>query len=80
MEGERTLLLHADSGQLESRPHEEEEEVADGPPAPAPGNCNQWRPQLVGIELAGCLHSFSSGLHEVSKSSSSNMFHLDLSR
>ena len=65
--GERTPLLHADSRQLDNRP--DEDDVADGPPAPAPApaNCSQWRPQLVGIELAGCLHSFSSGLHEVSQ-------------
>ena len=65
--GERTPLLHADIRQLENRP--DEDDVADGPPppAPAPANCSQWRPQLVGIELAGCLHSFSSGLHEVSQ-------------
>ena len=82
MEGERTPLLHADSGQLDNRPDEDEEDVADGPtPAPpAPANCSQWRPQLVGIELAGCLHSFSSGLHVVSQPFSSNMFHLYLSR
>ena len=86
--GERTPLLHADSRQLENRPNQDEEEVADGPPTPAPapatppapGNCSQWRPQLVGIELAGCLHSFSSGLHEVSHPLPSNMFHLELSR
>ena len=87
MEGEGTPLLHADSRQLDNRPDEDEEDVADGPPAPAtppappaPANCSQWRPQLVGIELAGCLHSFSSGLHEVSQPLSTNMFHLDLSR
>ena len=55
---QRSRLLHT-RRQLNEQP-EEEEEVADGP-----NNCNQWRRQLVGIELVGCLHSFSSGLHEV---------------
>ena len=58
MEGERTPLLQA-GRQLDNEP-EDEEEGADGP-----SDCSQWRRQLVGIELAGCLHSFSSGLHEV---------------
>ena len=56
---QRSCLLHT-RRQLNEQPEEEEEEVADGP-----NNCNQWRHQLVGIELVGCLHSFSSGLHEV---------------
>ena len=56
---QRSCLLHT-RRQLNEQPEEEEEEVADGP-----NNCNQWRRQLVGIELVGCLHSFSSGLHEV---------------
>ena len=56
---QRSRLLHT-RRQLNEQPEEEEEEVADGP-----NNCNQWRRQLVGIELVGCLHSFSSGLHEV---------------
>ena len=30
-----------------------------------PSNCSRWRNQLVGIELAGCLHSFSNGMHMV---------------
>jgi len=58
MEGERTPLLHP-SRQPDTAP-EDEEEIVDGP-----RDCSQWRRQLVGIELAGCLHSFSSGLHEV---------------
>ena len=75
MEGERTPLLHT-SRRRDNRP-EDEEDVTDGP-----SDCSQWRRQLVGIELAGCLHSFSSGLHEVSQPISSDMFHpeLDLSR
>ena len=28
-------------------------------------DCSRWRNQLVGIELAGCLHSFSNGMHMV---------------
>ena len=86
MEGERRPLLHADSSrQLDNRSEEEEDEEVEeeqeedspiGPPTTS--SCSQWRPQLVGIELAGCLHSFSSGLHEVSQSLSSNMFHLHL--
>ena len=60
MEGERTPLLHP-CRQPDTAP-EDEEEIVDGP-----RDCSQWRRQLVGIELAGCLHSFSSGLHEVSQ-------------
>ena len=77
MEGERTPLLQA-GRQLDNRP-EDEEEAADGlsgwskdnrpedeeEGADGPSDCSQWRRQLIGIELAGCLHSFSSGLHEV---------------
>jgi len=58
MEGERTPLLQP-SRQLDNTDGDEEE-VVDGP-----RDCSQWRRQLVGIELAGCLHAFSSGLHEV---------------
>ena len=71
MEGERTPLLHP-SRQPDTAP-EDEEEIVDGP-----RDCSQWRRQLVGIELAGCLHSFSSGLHEVSQPCSSYRFQLDL--
>ena len=28
-------------------------------------DCSRWKDQLVGIELAGCLHSFSNGMHMV---------------
>ena len=52
-------IIHTSTQLLPNEPQDTDDLTAN------PSNCSRWRNQLVGIELAGCLHSFSNGMHMV---------------